>query len=115
MEETSDYWKLMDYPPVFTSIDWNDSQDINQSQFIPMEYDQQKGYHHQPFSRRRSSSVDLPVNPVYFHSNKHIINEPTIQEEEYLPRRNRIGSSAVKYIIYIFVFCTYYSYSRYRH
>ncbi|KAI9273139.1 hypothetical protein EDC94DRAFT_655073 [Helicostylum pulchrum] len=94
MEETNEYWKVMDYPPVFTSIDWNDSQDINQSQFIPMEYDEQKGYNHQPFPRRRSSSVDLPVNPAYFHTNKHIIHESTIQEEEFLPRRNRIGSSA---------------------
>lgn len=105
MEDINDYWKMMEYPPVFTNIDWNEPQGqvLGQSQFIPMEYDQQKvPYHHQPFQRRRSSSVDLPINPLYSNTNRLIMNEPTIPEEEFIAsnfsRINRIGSSAVKYI-----------------
>lgn len=103
MEETNDYWKLFEYPPIFTNIEWNEpqGQTVGQSQFIPMEYEQQKvPYHHQPFQRRRSSSVDLPINPLYSNTNRLILNEPTIPEEEFVPpnfsRLNRIGSSAVK-------------------
>lgn len=124
MEDINDYWKIMDYPPIFTNIDWNEGQQQNvqngqSNTFIPMEYDNQKmplsSYpQHPPFQRRRSSSVDLPINPLYSNTNRfmsnHVHNEPTIVEEDFhtfpastaaIPphfpptRMNRIGSSAV--------------------
>ena len=112
MEDINEYWKMMEYPPVFTNIDWNE--EGGQSTFIPMDFDNQKvppSYQHQPFQRRRSSSVDLPINPLYANTNRMVMNmsnEPTIQEEDYMAspppnlqindfptRMNRIGSSAV--------------------
>jgi hypothetical protein len=85
MEDINDYWKMMEYPPLFTNIDWNENQSSNS--FIPMEYDQQKippSYQHQPFQRRRSSSVDLPINPLYSNTNRYMMgnNETTIHEED---------------------------------
>lgn len=109
MEDINDYWKLLEHPPIFTNIDWNEHQGQTvESQFIPMEYEQQKvPYHHPPFQRRRSSSVDLPINPLYSNTNRLILNEPTIPEEEFLPPnfRNRIGSSAVN-IFFLVIFAS---------
>lgn len=102
MEDINDYFKIInDYPPIFTNIDWNNNNNNEQQNseinFLPMEFDKNNSYQHQPFQRRRSSSVDLPINPLYSNTNKLVINEPSIQEEEYPPmtRMNRIGSSAV--------------------
>lgn len=128
MEDINDYWKMMEYPPLFTNIDWNDNQSSTNS-FIPMEYDQQKippSYQHQPFQRRRSSSVDLPINPLYSNTNRYMMgnNETTIHEEDqqqlqFEPLQQqqqqqqhhhdfpqhpfstmRVGSSAVEYMYY---------------
>jgi hypothetical protein len=102
MEDLNDYFK-MDYPPFFTNIDWNENQSTNNS-FIPMEFDQQKippSYQHQPFQRRRSSSVDLPINPLYSNTNRFMMgnNETTIHEEDpQLHPTIKVGSSAVSFI-----------------
>ncbi|KAL0143761.1 hypothetical protein V8B55DRAFT_1444929 [Mucor lusitanicus] len=98
MEDANDYFKL-DYPPFFTNIDWNENASTNNT-FIPMEFDQQKippSYQHQPFQRRRSSSVDLPINPLYSNTNRYMMgsNETTIHEEEpQLHPAIKVGSSA---------------------
>ncbi|GAN08972.1 hypothetical protein MAM1_0235d08492 [Mucor ambiguus] len=89
----------MDYPPFFTNIDWNENASANNT-FIPMDFDQQKippSYQHQPFQRRRSSSVDLPINPLYSNTNRYMMgnNETTIHEEEpQLHPTIKVGSSA---------------------
>ncbi|KAI8990800.1 hypothetical protein BDF20DRAFT_2871 [Mycotypha africana] len=66
MDDANDIYKILDYPLFFTNIDWNANQTNN--------FDQSKlppSYHHPaPFQRRRSSSVDLPINPLYSNSNK---------------------------------------------
>ncbi|KAI8076626.1 uncharacterized protein B0P05DRAFT_133841 [Gilbertella persicaria] len=96
MEDTTEYWRIMDYPPFFSNIDWNENQSA--STFIPMGFDQQKippSYQNPPpFQRRRSSSVDLPINPLYLNSNKFIFGnaDNTIHEEEHVP--SKVGSSA---------------------
>ncbi|KAI7899824.1 uncharacterized protein BX663DRAFT_175308 [Cokeromyces recurvatus] len=78
MEDINDYWKVLDYPPLFTTVDWNENQPSStHNTFIPMEINQQKIA--PPFQRRRSSSVDLPVNPFY---SSRFNNNLTIQEEE---------------------------------
>lgn len=110
MEDLNDYFK-MDYPPFFTNIDWNENQSTNNS-FIPMEFDQQKippSYQHQPFQRRRSSSVDLPINPLYSNTNRFMMgnNETTIHEEDpQLHPTIKVGSSAVSFYILILI-CSY--------
>ena len=98
MDESTEYWRIIDYPPFFSNIDWNGNQPT--SSFIPMEFDQQKippSYQNPPpFQRRRSSSVDLPINPLYLNSNRFMFGntENTIHEEEQTPFK--VGSSAVK-------------------
>lgn len=119
MEDSNDYWKMMDFQqqaPIFTNIDWNQNNSNNSE---PMDFDKvippQQQQPFQPFQRRRSSSVDLPINPLYLNT---VNREATIQEEEgggvgdsgtdflsWFPttvndfdftRMNRIGSSAVR-------------------
>jgi hypothetical protein len=115
-ENINDYWKqMMDIPPpVFTNIDWTQNNDQSSSSgTAPMEYEKTNStFQHQPFARRRSSSVDLPINPLYLNTaqqQRFNSNEATIQEESggdffaFSPlvddfdftRMNRIGSSAV--------------------
>lgn len=91
MEDTNEYWKFMDYPPIFTNIDWNDNQSTTTAEtFIPMDYEQKMPHKLEPppFQRRRSSSVDLPINPLYMKFN----NNESIPEE--IPMK--IGSSSVR-------------------
>ncbi|KAI8373913.1 hypothetical protein BD560DRAFT_423033 [Blakeslea trispora] len=96
MDESTEYWRIIDYPPFFSNIDWNGNQPT--SSFIPMEFDQQKipsSYQNPPpFQRRRSSSVDLPINPLYLNSNRFMFGntDNTIHEEEQAPFK--VGSSA---------------------
>ncbi|CAO3677844.1 unnamed protein product [Rhizopus stolonifer] len=72
--ETNDYWSLQN-PLSFTNIDWGTA-----GQDLFMGYDQKLvAPYPPPFQRRRSSSVDLPVNPLYLNK---VINEPTIIEED---------------------------------
>jgi hypothetical protein len=95
--EANDYWELQ-HPPSFTTIDWG-----NTGQDIFMDFDQKPTASYQPpppFQRRRSSSVDLPINPLYLNK---VINEPTIIEED--DPFNKI----VKYISMITIKIHFYS------
>jgi hypothetical protein len=85
MIEDDEYWTFMndDYSPLFTNIDWNnDNQSTTTTETFlqPMEFYEQK-LSIPPFQRRRSSSVDLPINPLYIH-------------EDY--KSMKIGSSSVR-------------------
>lgn len=72
--ETNDYWALQN-PLSFANIDWGTT-----GQDLFMGYDEKLvAPYPPPFQRRRSSSVDLPVNPLYLNK---VINEPTIIEED---------------------------------
>lgn len=86
MEDMNEYW--MEYPPLFSNIEWN----IDTTNEIPPTT--------LPFQRRRSSSVDLPINPLYLNSNRFTFGNTTTikEEEEQLP--SKIGSSSVKNIRY---------------
>ncbi|CEP12613.1 hypothetical protein [Parasitella parasitica] len=100
MDDSNDFFKLdyPSYPPFFSNIDWNEPQTSNS--LIPMVFDQQKippAYQHQPFQRRRSSSVDLPINPLYSNTNRFMMgtNETTIHEEDpQFHPTSKVGSSA---------------------
>jgi hypothetical protein len=93
----------VEYPPLFTDIDWN------VQSFMPLEYEQKTAY--PPFQRRRSSSVDLPLNPLYSNAGR-IQSQPTIQEEPAIRNwsplefntDNTFTVSTFLYTIFIYLF-----------
>lgn len=88
MEDFTEYW--LDYPPIFSNIDWTDTQTSTEfEQKIP------PTLQHVPFQRRRSSSVDLPINPLYLNSNRFTFGNSPIKEEEIYIAPSKIGSSSV--------------------
>ncbi|KAG1180461.1 hypothetical protein G6F70_004101 [Rhizopus microsporus] len=86
--EANDYWSLH-HTPLFTSIDWS-----NGGQESYLDYDPKSAASYQqplpppPFQRRRSSSVDLPINPLFLNK---VINEPTIIEEDFPFKTDKVN------------------------
>lgn len=94
----NEYW--LDYPPIFSNIDWTDTT----TNSIPTpEYEQKIP----PFQRRRSSSVDLPINPLYLNSSRFTFGSSPIAEEETTffsdKQSSKIGSSSVNILITLLI------------
>lgn len=91
--EANDYWSLH-HTPLFTSIDWS-----NGGQESYLDYDPKSAASYQqplpppPFQRRRSSSVDLPINPLFLNK---VINEPTIIEEDFPFKTDKVVNTHTK-------------------